>query len=270
VFTVTTVRGEGKNTLRTPFNVLITETVAKKYFGDEDPIGRIVKYNAEKEFKVAGVIRDFPANSHFNPDFIASMATCNQVFWPGFLNSWGQLLKTYVVVRLGPGKTAAAIRSVGTIWARNFPHIPLEYFFLDDAFDRLYQSEKNLQTMIRIFTGLAMVIACLGLFGLVSLSVEQRTKEIGIRKVVGASVVNIVVLLFKEFVVFIIMANLLAWPVIYYIMSRWLERFVYRIDFPFSLLALMMVATLILATLTMSYRAIRAARANPADALKYE
>ncbi|MGH7598797.1 MAG: ABC transporter permease [bacterium] len=150
------------------------------------------------------------------------------------------------------------------------PNAPYEFRFLDEVLAEYYRSEQNLSAIINSFTVLAIVIACLGLLGLISFTAEQKTKEIGIRKVLGASVPNLVLLLSKEFALLVIVANLIAWPLAGFAMNRWLQGFAYRIDLNWSLFALAGGSALLIALLTVSAQAIKAALANPVKALRYE
>ena len=155
-------------------------------------------------------------------------------------------------------------------WEELYPGHPIEHFFLDSYFNRQYQAEERIGKMFTIFTFLGVIIACLGLFGLTSFTVEQKTKEIGVRKVLGASVREIVVLLSREIVKWVVLANIIAWPLIYAAMNVWLKNFAYRIDFSLGILAASALLAVAIALLTISYQSIKAAFANPIDALKYE
>ena len=148
--------------------------------------------------------------------------------------------------------------------------MPIEYSFFDEEYNRQYQNEIRTGKVLAIFSILAIFIACLGLLGLSSFITEQRTKEIGIRKIQGASTGKILKLLFREFVKWILLATIIAWPIAYFLMKVWLENFAYRIDFPWFSMVLSAVVTLLIAIITVSFQTIRAARANPADSLKYE
>jgi len=141
---------------------------------------------------------------------------------------------------------------------------------LDDNLNQLYKKEERLSLVLSSFSILAIVIACLGLFGLAAFATEQRTKEIGIRKVLGASVANLVALLSKDFTKLVLIANVIAWPVAYFAMQRWLENFAYRIELGFGTFFLAAALALIIALLTVSYNAIKAALSNPVDSLRYE
>jgi putative ABC transport system permease protein len=155
-------------------------------------------------------------------------------------------------------------------WQELFPGNPLEYFFLDDNFNRQYRAEEQIGSMMAVFTLLGLFIACLGLFGLAAFMAEQRTKEIGIRKILGSSVPEIVLLLSREFTKWVLLANIIAWPVAYYVVNKWLQHFAYRTPLGIGTLILAAVITLLIAWLTVSYQSIKAATANPVEALRYE
>jgi len=169
--------------------------------------------------------------------------------------------------------TTDLTRTLGAVkgqWEKLFPGHPIEYYFLDSYFNRQYQSEERIGKMFTIFTFLGVIIACLGLFGLTSFTVEQKTKEIGVRKVLGASVREIVLLLSKEIVKWVILANLIAWPLVYAAMNVWLKNFAYRIEVSVGILAASALLAVAIALTTISYQSIKAAYANPINALKYE
>jgi putative ABC transport system permease protein len=156
------------------------------------------------------------------------------------------------------------------IWDSLFPNDVFRYYFLDDRFGRLYEAEERLMRIVRSFTLLSIVISCLGLYGLAAFMAEKRTKEIGIRKVLGASVSNITVLFSKDFMRLIALANGLAWPIAYFAMHKWLQNFAYRIDLHLGIFIFSGICTLFVAFLTVSYQSIKAAFANPIDSLRYE
>jgi putative ABC transport system permease protein len=155
-------------------------------------------------------------------------------------------------------------------WQELFPEYPFDYFFLDTSFDRQYRAEERVGKIFAVFTFLGLFIACLGLLALASYAAERRTKEIGIRKVLGASVGSIVGLLSREFLLLVAIANLIAWPIAYLAMSRWLEEFAYRINIGLGTFLLAAAFALIVTLITVSTQAIRAALTNPVDTLRYE
>jgi putative ABC transport system permease protein len=155
-------------------------------------------------------------------------------------------------------------------WKSLYPNHPFESFFLDTDFDQQYRSDEQVGKIFGIFTVLGLFIACLGLLGLASFTTESRTKEIGIRKVLGASVPGIVIMLSKQFTKWVLLANIVAWPAAYYFMSEWLQNFAYRTNIHFMIFVLSGFLVLAVALLTVNFQSIRAATSNPADSLRYE
>ncbi len=155
-------------------------------------------------------------------------------------------------------------------WNKLFPGRPFEYSFLDEDFNRLYITEVVRSRIFGVFALLGLFVACLGLLGLASFAAEQRTKEIGIRKVLGASVSGIVLMLSREFTKWVVIANAVAFPVVYFVMSRWLQNFAYRTSIALWIFILSALSTLVLALITVFFQAIKAATANPVDSLRYE
>ena len=150
------------------------------------------------------------------------------------------------------------------------PDYPFEYSFLDEDIDDLYKTEQRVGTLVKYGTFLAVFIACLGLFGLASLSAEQRTKEIAIRKVLGASIMSVVHLLSKEFIKWVLIANVVAWPIAYFVTNEWLQNFAYHVNVNIWIFVLSAIVALFVALVTVSYQSIKAARTNPVDSLRYE
>jgi putative ABC transport system permease protein len=175
-----------------------------------------------------------------------------------------------IYVKALPGKEAQAIRTVEKVWNEMIPNYALDYKFLDETYDRLYSSDERTASLFNTFTLVAILISCLGLFGLATFTAERRIKEIGIRKVLGASVSTIVSLLTKDFIVLVVISIVVASPVGYYFMNKWLQGFQYRIDLSWYLFALAGIAAIIIAVFTISYQSIRAALANPVKSLKSE
>jgi len=163
--------------------------------------------------------------------------------------------------------TLAGIKNT---WAGLFPGQPCDYYFFDTAFNRQYLAEERLSKLLSVFTVLGVMIACLGLLGLASFTAEQKTKEIGIRKVLGATSREIVLLLTREFSKWVVISTLIAWPVTYLIMSRWLENFAYRVQVGIGVLLVSALIAVAIALFTVSYQSLRAATADPVNALKYE
>ncbi len=175
-----------------------------------------------------------------------------------------------VSLRIAAGNIKETIAYVQGIWERFHPGYPVSYSFLDDRLNALYRNEARMMEMCGYFSILAIFIACLGLFGLASYTTEQRTREIGVRKVMGATVSKIIILLSREFAKWVLIANIIAWPVAYFAMNKWLDNFAYRINIGWIAFLLTAVLTSMIALLTVSYQSIKAAVANPADSLRYE
>jgi putative ABC transport system permease protein len=206
---------------------------------------------------VVGVVEDF------------NFASMHQQVEPMAI-SLGRFPMQYLAVRIRPGDIAATLSTLETTWAEFLPNQPFEYTFLDQSFDAQYKSEENLGQVFSSFALFAILIACLGLFGLASFTAEQRRKEIGVRKALGASVLQIVVLLSREFITLVLLALVIGGIAAFFFMEGWLEEFAYRTDIGPGVFALAGVLALLIAGLTVSYQAIRAALADPVKSLRYE
>lgn len=173
-------------------------------------------------------------------------------------------------VRIAPDNISSSLQLIRDTWSTFNPDAPFEYSFLDDDLDHLYRKDKQLSQIFKIFTLLTITIACLGLFGLASYSAERRIKEIGIRKVLGATVSSIVGILSVEFLKLVLLANFLAWPIAYFIMNRWLQDFAYRTSISVNAFVISAFTVILFALITVSFQAVKAARCNPVESLKYE
>jgi putative ABC transport system permease protein len=250
--------------------VIVNETAVKR-FGWSNPLGRTIKTlnidkPNEKEWevrKVIGVARDYHIASitqKIEPAFIANVL--NHPF------SFGQL--RVLAVRIKPGNMHATLSNIEKIWKDTFPQKPFEYFFLDENFNEQFIRIERLRDIFFYFTFLAIFIACLGLFGMASYTAEKRTKEIGIRKTLGSSVTQIVKLLSKELIYLVIVANIIAYPIAYLLINKWLQDFPYRIEINIYTFILSTLLALIISFSTIAYQSIHAALAKPVDSLKYE
>ena len=177
---------------------------------------------------------------------------------------------TLLAVRLSPNDITGTLEFIEKTWNDFGLNVPFEYTFIDENFDQFYRADQKLNQMFWTFSILAIFIACLGLFGLTAFAAEQRTKEIGIRKILGASISNIVGHLSKEFVILVIVANLIAGPIAYYGMNKWLQNFAYHIDIHWTVFVLAAIVALFIAIATMSVQTVRAAFSNPVESLRYE
>ena len=177
---------------------------------------------------------------------------------------------SYALIRVSPADIPGAVDFVRNAWSRVFSGFPFEFRFLDEQIDAMYRTEEKAGHLLRTFAALAIFIACLGLFGLASFMAERRTREIGIRKVLGASVPQITVLLCREFFLLVLLANVLTWPLAYWVLGGWLKNYAYRIPLSPLIFVFALGTALIITVMTVSFQAVRAAVANPAEALKYE
>jgi putative ABC transport system permease protein len=175
-----------------------------------------------------------------------------------------------IAIRLAPGNTSEQIELLKSIWKKYIPEAPFEYSFVDQNFDAKFRAEQQLSNVILVFTGLAIFIASLGLFGLATFTAQRRSKEIGIRKVMGASVTQVVLLLSRNFTPLILTAFVIATPVSWYGMNLWLQGFAYHIDYSFAISGIAGGLALAIALLTVSFQSIRAAMQNPVNSLKSE
>jgi putative ABC transport system permease protein len=243
--------------------VILSET-ALKSLGFESPeaaLNQKIMEFGELEFTVVGVTKDYHQNS-----LKASLAPIAFVL--------AEEQAAYYSVKIDAAEDQAKLQEVLSLlearWSAFYPEYPFDYFFLDEYFNQQYKSDQQFGTIFGSFAGLAIFVACLGLFGLASFSITQRTKEIGVRKVLGASIPNILALLSKDFLMLILLANIFAWPVTYIAVQKWLENYHYRIDLGPWLFVLPSLLVLLIALLTVSGQTWRAARANPVESLRRE
>jgi ABC-type antimicrobial peptide transport system permease subunit len=234
---------------------------AIKEMGIQDPVGKRFSYG-KREGTIIGVLK----NAHFRSLHVEIEP---HVFF--ILRDVSAATQYGVVlIKINGHKTEEALTKIKGVWESINPISPFEYHFLDQKYDSLYGNEKKIGTILNAFTLFAIIISCLGLFGLASFLTEQRTSEIGIRKVLGASESGIVFLLSKQFTKWVLIANLFAWPAAYFVMSQWLKSFAYRINIGFWVFLLSGMLAVGIAVFTVSFQALRAARANPIDSLRYE
>lgn len=234
---------------------ILNETAVKE-FGFEDPLGKKIRIWGDKG-KTIGVVKDFhSASMHLNIEPVAFRLSADRLWM--------------FSIKISSEDIPQTIAFLEDTWKKFSPEYPFEYSFLDEQVDRMYKTEQRLGKSFLYFTIIAIFIAYLGLFGLVSFSAERRTKEIGIRKVLGAQISNITWLVSKEFLLLVFVANIIAWPVAYYVMYKWLQNFAYRINLGLGIFLASGMMALIIALLTVSYQSIKAATANPVDSLRYE
>jgi ABC-type antimicrobial peptide transport system permease subunit len=239
---------------------VVNETLLRK-LGVTDPNQAIGKqiglWDGQTKGLIVGVIRDFNSYSLRRP-----MA-------PVLLSTWKDVYQT-INLKIKPGQEQAVIDAVGKIWNNTFPDYLYEYSFLDKNIANFYKQENQLSQLYKIFAAIAILISCLGLYGLVSFMAAQRTKELGIRKVLGATSRNIVYLLSKEFTLLIIIAFVIAAPVAWYFMHKWLQNYTYRIQLGVGIFLIAVLSSMVIAWITVGHRAIKAAIANPVKSLRTE
>jgi putative ABC transport system permease protein len=237
-------------------NFLINESALKK-IGYKDPIGKPLTFWGTKG-SIIGVVRDF----HFN-SFHVPIGPLVIRLIKG--RSWGVAL-----IRTEPGKTRIALEGLEKLHQKLNPDFPFSYQFADEEYNLLYKSEQVVQKLSKYFAFLAIFISCLGLLGLVLFTAEQRTREIGIRKVLGASVFSLFRLISKDFLILVLLAFVIATPLAWWAMNKWLEGFIYRVPISWTVFAVAGISALAIALLTVSFQSIKAAIANPVDALRSE
>lgn len=238
-------------------SAFVLNEAAVKKIGWELPIGKKLKCEGFRvKGTVVGVAKDFH-NVSLYEEIKPSIFRVNPQYFSLF-------------VRIRPNNIQGAISFLEEKMREFSPQLIFRYSFLDEHIAAIYIKEKKMNKVFGFSSLLSIIIACLGLFGLVSFSVEQRTKEIGIRKVIGASVTSILLLLSKEFVRLVIISNIVAWPIVYFVMNKWLQNFAYRIHIGWWIFFIAGALALVISLLTVSYQSVKAALANPVETLRYE
>jgi len=238
---------------------VILNQAAIKAMELESPIGKRLKCFWKPDARIVGVIKDF----HYRP--------LREELEPIIMGVISDRIN-YLTIRTIPSQSGVSdlIHFLESKWKEYNYDYPFEFHFLDGTIDKLYTAEQRMNTIYKYFTFLAIFIACLGMFGLATYTAERRTKEIGIRKVMGASVSGIIGMLTKDFLKWVLFANLIAWPIAWYAMNTWLQNFAYRVNIGIGIFILSASLALIIALVTVSYQSIKAALANPVESLRYE
>ncbi len=241
--------------------IVINETAAK-CMGLEHPVGEIIHWknrwwNVDKDYKIIGVVKDMVMKSPYEP-------TLPTVF---LLN----LQHSYINIRIAPGvDTETALEKMETVFRKLIPSAPFEYQFADQQYALKFAKEERIGKLASTFGTLAVLISCLGLFGLASFVAEQRTKEIGIRKVVGATVIDLWQMLTKDFIILVLLSCLIASPIAYYSLSKWLESYAYRTEISWWIFSIVCLSAVTITLLTVSFQSIKAAMINPVKSLRSE
>tara|TARA_R110002124_G_scaffold57700_9_gene161460 strand:- start:9389 stop:11803 length:2415 start_codon:yes stop_codon:yes gene_type:complete len=237
--------------------IILNET-AVKYMGLENPVGSFITFGNDDRAEIIGVTKDMVMQSPYNP--------VKQAF---FYIDYDRV--DYINIKIKPDAIASdAIARIEEVFAKVVPSAQFDYGFVDEAFGQKFESEERLGNLAGVFTLLAILISCLGLFGLASFVAEQRTKEIGVRKVLGASVLNLWQMLSKDFVILVLISCLIAIPIIYYFMSQWLQNYDYRMEISAWTFGYATAGALLITLLTVSFQAIKAANVNPVKSLRTE
>jgi putative ABC transport system permease protein len=240
---------------------LISELTTQEagYFSPQEAVGKsVVEYSGEFRGYIVGVVNDINIYSlHREPYSIIYAVTPIKNH-------------NYLSIRMLPQNISDTISYIQKTWQKMVPSYPLDYFFLDASFEQMHLADKKMSEIFSIFSILAVFVACMGLFGLAAYTAEQKTKEIGLRKVLGASASSIYVLLSQEFLKWVALANILAWPVAYYAMHKWLQNFAYQVIISWEIFLVSAGVALSISVVTVSFQSIKAALTNPADSLRYE
>ncbi|MFC1492721.1 ABC transporter permease [candidate division KSB1 bacterium] len=251
-------------------SILINETAAA-LMGMDDPVGRTLyiapDFNEPQTGPVPktiiGVYKDIHIRSLYasiQPEFVRYAGT------EGVIQNRARRL----ILRLDTDDIPGTVANIEKKWKENFPQVALYHFFFVDSFNNIHIRETKLGNLIRAFAVIAVIVACLGLFGLASFTAEQRTREIGIRKVLGSTVNSIIIMLCREFVYLILIANVIAWPVSFYLMSRWLQNFPYPVALSIGTFFITAFLALTIAVITVGYQSFKAAKSDPVESLRYE
>jgi len=238
-----------------PGEILINEKLAG-IIGKEDPIGARMSYSGQ-HFTVIGVIKDYLPNPSWRVDEPLILRQTPEEY-------------RFIFLKIHPENIPQTLAQVKNVFERLNPGFPFEYEFLDADYEIQFNFVRRTRSLIAYLAGFAIFISCLGVFGLASFNAEQRTKEIGIRKVLGSSVPRIVMLLSKDLTRLVLLANIIAWPVAWYLLNRWLRSFLYRTHINFDIFIIAGAIALIIALFTVCYHSIKVATANPVDSLRYE
>jgi putative ABC transport system permease protein len=247
---------------RTDKDAVVINQKAAEYFGIPDPVGKKLRiWWTKKNLTIIGIIDNF----HFE-------SLHRDVRPMGYLlpEAIGSTQKPFLLVKISSPETSSVLAQIRKTWKALSTGLPFEFSFLDERVNNLYQNDNRAGKIVTLFSALAIFVSSLGLFGLAAYLAEQKTKEIGVRKVLGASLSNILWLLTRQFVKLVVIATLIAWPLGYWLMSHWLHGFAFRASLSLWVFLVSGLAALAIAALTVSSQVIKAALTNPAESLKYE
>jgi putative ABC transport system permease protein len=239
-------------------NYILNETAVRELGIRQPVIGQLFAKSGGDTGQIIGVIKDYNFSSLYNK------------ISPLVISDNNDPLKTDFFVKIAPGNIPKAMDAIAATWKKLIPDAPFDYQFMDQAFDNLYKSDLKISKLVLLFSCISIIISALGLFGLAAFVAEQRRKEIGIRKVMGASVSQITTMLSKDFIKLVLIAIIIASPVASWSMNKWLQSFAYRINISWWMFVVAGIAALLIALLTVSFQAIKAAIANPVKSLRSE
>jgi ABC-type antimicrobial peptide transport system permease subunit len=239
-------------------NYILNETAVKELGIQKPVIGQVFARNGGDTGQIVGVIKDYNFSSLYNK--IGPLVICNN----------DDQLKSEFFVKIAPGNISQTMDVIAATWKKFIPNAPFEYQFMDQAFDNLYKDDLKISKLVLLFSCISIIISGLGLFGLAAFVSEQRRKEIGIRKVMGATVVQITTMLSKDFVTVVLIAVVIASPIAYWLMNKWLQNFVYRTDLSGWIFFAAGFAAVLIAIVTVSFQSIKAAIVNPVRSLRTE
>ena len=251
--------GKGYDVSDTMRQVVVNQTLMRKLGiqHDEEAVGKTLKLGSGSWAVITGVVEDFKTNS--------LRETVKQtIIFPSKRN------ESEIAVKISTQNLSSTVASIQKLWETTYPEYAYNGFFLDDNIAKFYKQENQLALVYKIFAAIAIFISCLGLYGLVSFMAVQRVKEVGVRKVLGASVSSIVFLFSKEFMILIIISFAIAMPAAYFLMSSWLQNFAYRVSLSVWVFLLAIASSILIAWLTVSYKAVKAALVNPVKSLRSE
>ncbi|MBN1273473.1 MAG: ABC transporter permease [Candidatus Aminicenantes bacterium] len=251
-----------KGLSKNPENAVLINKTAARLIGEENIVGRTMSSSLFKDATIIGVLEDFhfkPLHQHIEPLALTLLQTDGH-----FAGAH------YLAFKVNPQKIQSVLSFIKETWDTFEPAYPLIYDFMDEQIEALYRQELKIGEGIKILTSIEIFLACLGLFGLALFTIEQKTKEIGVRKVLGASVSGIVLMLFRELIRWIVSASLMAFPIAWFVMSRWLQNFEYHTEIKWLPFMVSTLLVLFVSLLSVGYHSIRAAKTNPADSLRYE
>jgi len=237
-------------------NYIVNEEGAKR-MGIEDPIGKLFSI-WQYEGQIIGVVKNFHMTSLHNE--IQPVVITLSTNWPA----------SFLFVKVRPENIQTTIKDLEKSWKKFVPNFPFEFQFLDESFEAQYRTDQRTGSLFKIFAFLAIFISCMGIFGLAAFMAERRTKEIGVRKILGASIPNIMRLISKEFMLLLTIANVIAWPAAFFLAKGMLNNYAYRINIGLWMFLIAGVLAYTIALLTVSFQAFKAARIDPAKALRYE